>query len=404
MPGTWIKPQQVERYMNARRKGYSQKVASIKAGFSERRGRDIEHQRRLDPTLQDHHRRTRPDPLITVWEEDLKPLLTQTPSLMPMTLLEYLQDKYPGRYPDGILRTLQRRVKQWRAVEGPDKEVMFRQTQEIGRQGLSDFTSLKNVRITIAEKTFVHRLYHFRLSYSRWSFIKVVQGGESFPALTQGLQEALKKLGGCPKEHRTDSLSAAFKNISQKSKEDMTSRYETFCRHYGMVATRNNRGKGHENGSIESSHGHIKRRIVQALLLRGNNHFERISDYQQFIDEVVDRSNQRNAHPIHIEKKALLPLPIRNAMDYIPVSVIVSSSSTIAVRRVIYTVPSRLQGEVLTVRLYDDQLVCYLGTHHVVTLKRIHLCGKNRRGRDRLITTMSFILSSKSHKLFVIHS
>ncbi len=161
-------------------------------------------------------------------------------------------------------------------LHGPDKEVIFRQTHEPGQQALSDFTQLKRVAITIDKKPFKHLLYHFKLAYSRWSYLRVVQGGESFSALAEGLQEALWRLGGSPKEHRTDSLSAAFKNLTKDAASDITQRYEDFWPHYHMKATRNNRGAKHENGSIESPHGHLKKRIGQALLLRGSNDFDSV--------------------------------------------------------------------------------------------------------------------------------
>lgn len=250
---------------------------------------------------------------------------------------------------------------------------MFAQTHEPGRQGLSDFTKLKNMTITIAGMPFEHLLYHFRLAYSHWSFMKVIQGGESYAALAEGLQEALHKLGGAPKEHRTDSLSAAFKNLHHETPEDVTRRYDAFCRHYGMTATRNNRGLGHENGSVESPHGHMKRRIEQALLIRGSYDFESIQAYQLFVDGVVEQANRRNAKTIHLERPYLKSLPPTHAADYSEVRVVVTSSSTIAVKKVTYTVPSRLQGEVLNVRIYDDRLLCYLGYQHVITLQRVYV-------------------------------
>ena len=325
MPGTWIKPRQVELYMEARRKGHTQSVAAAKAGISERSGRDIERGRRINPQERKRNWRTRPDPLENGWEGELRPMLERTPALTAITLLEYLQSQYPTDYPDNVLRTLQRRVKQWQALWGPEKEVMFRQAHEAGRLGLSDFTKIKKVEIMIAGKLFDHLLYHFRLAFSHWSFIKVIQGGESYPALAEGLGEALQKLGGCPRDHRTDSLSAAFKNLTHREQEDMTRRYDALCRHYGMSASRNNRGKSHENGSIESPYGHIKRRIEQALLLRGNNNFESVADYQSFINDVVDQANRRNAKAIDIERKALLPLPSKQAIDYVERRAIVSS-------------------------------------------------------------------------------
>ena len=143
----------------------------------------------------------------------MAPLLAQAPDLTGLTLLEYLEDTFPGDYDGRILRTLQRRVQHWKAVHGPDKAVIFRQQAEPGRQGLSDFTHVASA-ITLAGQPFVHLLYQFRLAFSGWRHVQVVQGGESYAALSEGLQGALRQLGGCPREHRTDSLSAAFDNLT----------------------------------------------------------------------------------------------------------------------------------------------------------------------------------------------
>ena len=356
--------------MSARADGDTQVLASAKSGISERTGRDIEHNKRLDPKQQDRCWRTREDPFESVWESELVPMLNDHPGLRPMTLLDYLQDQYPSKYPDSCLRTLQRRIKEWRSLHGPAKDIIFRQTHEPGRLSLSDFTELKQVVITINGAEFKHLLYHFRLSYSGWSYMKVIQGGESYTALSEGLQEALWRLGGSTKEHRTDSLSAAFKNLSKDAKEDITARYANFCEHYNMVASRNNRGVSHENGSVESPHGHIKRRIKQGLLLRGSNDFNSIAEYQSWLDEILKAHNKRNAKGILVERDYLQPLPMSKTADYTEQVVRVSGSSTINIRRVVYTVPSRLQHETLKIRIYDDRLMCYLGATHVITLHR----------------------------------
>lgn len=367
--------------MNTRSQGHTQSVSAAKAGISERTGRDIEQGKYNSPHQIVRHWRTRLDPVSLVWENELVPMLEQTPTLQPITLLEYLQSHYPEQYDDSLLRTLQRRVKQWRSVYGPDKEVMFRQQHTPGRQGLSDFTKLKRATITIAGQKFPHLLYHFRLAFSGWSSMKIIEGGESFTALAEGLQRALQRLGGAPLEHRTDSLSAAYKNLNLDEQKDMTVQYQSLCFHYSMKATRNNPGVGHENGSIESPHGHLKRRIEQALLLRGSIDFESVRAYQEFIDHVVQQHNNRNAKGISIERQKLQTLPKNNAVDYTEVRAIVSSSSTIDVRRVTYTVPSRLQGEVLQIRLYDDRLECYLGQQHIINLGRIYPAGRTSRAR-----------------------
>ena len=269
-------------------------------------------------------------------------------------------------------------MKQWRAIEGEAQEVIFRQIHPSGLRGLSDFTTLKRVTITLRGTVFAHLLYHFRLACSGWSHMKVILGGESFTALAEGLQEALWRLGGVPHEHRTDSLSAAFKNLTNDEKDDSTERYAQLCAHYGMTPTRNNRGAGHENGSIESPHGHIKRRIEQALLLRGHTDFDSVEAYQAWLDGVVNRHNRRNAKSVAAEKADLLPLPCRKTTDYTEVCARVTTSSTIDVRRTTYTVPSRLKGESLRIHLYHDRLEGYLGSISVITLTRKYATGDKR--------------------------
>lgn len=361
--------QQVKIFMSQRQQGKTQASAAAKAGISERTGRRIEREG-ARPDKDARHWRTRNDPFSEVWAE-VAQQLERSPDLQALTLLEWLQDRYPGQYPDKLLRTLQRRVKEWRARHGPDKEVMFPQVHELGRQGLSDFTKLKDVSITIRGERLEHLLYHFRLACSGWCHVRVVLGGESFTALAEGLTEALQRLGGVPAEHRTDSLSAAFRNLDRDAQRDLTERYEALCRHYGMDASRNNRGRGHENGSIEAPHGHLKRRIRQRLALRGSSDFDSVADYQAFIDSVAAGIRKRNTERIRLERAQLAPLPFRPGVAYTEAMVRVTSSSTIVVRRVLYSVPARLIGERLRVHIYDDRLVLHLGGRALLTLTRL---------------------------------
>jgi hypothetical protein len=225
-----------------------------------------------------------------------------------------------------------------------------------------------------------HRLYHFRLAYSGWESAHVVLGGESFVALAEGLQNALWGLGRVPREHRSDSLSAAFRNLDRNAREDLTQRYEELCAHYGMTPTRNNPGVAHENGSIESSHGHLKKAIEDALLLRGSRDFSTLEDYRGFVDEVVERRNKRNTKQIAIERPHLLSLPARRTSDYEEELVTVTSHGGFTLRKVFYTVPSRLIGHRLRVRLYDDRLECFLGSTPIITLRRGRASASGKRG------------------------
>jgi hypothetical protein len=205
--------------------------------------------------------------------------------------------------------------------------------------------------ITVAGQPLEHRLYHFRLAWSGFEHAHVVLGGESFVALAEGLQNALWSLGGVPREHRSDSLSAAFRNLDSQTGQDLTRRYDELCRHYGMEPTRNNAGIAHENGAIEGSHGHLKRAIEDALLIRGSRDFDDLAGYRRFIDEIVSRRNARNAKRIDAERAELKALPERRSADYEEVTVPVTSSGGFTLRKVFYTVPSRLIGHRLRVRL-----------------------------------------------------
>ena len=192
------------------------------------------------------------------------------------------------------------------------------------------------------------------------------------------MTRALERLGGVPHEHRTDSLSAAFRNLDVQAQADVTERYQALCAHYGMQATRNNPGRGHENASIESPHGHLKRRIAQRLALRGSTTFASIADYQAFLDACTASINRRNARRITAERAALAPLPCRRAVDYTELVVRVTSSSTIALRRELYSVPARLIGERLRVHLYDDRLVLHHAQRELLTLTRVRASDHQR--------------------------
>ena len=277
------------------------------------------------------------------------------------------------RHPEldaGVRRTLERRVRSWRALHGAEQEVIFRQTHEPGRIGLSDFTDMNAAGITIAEIALDHRLYHFRLAYSGFEHAHVVLGGESFVALAEGMQNALWSLSGAPGEHRTDSLSAAFRNLDADASADLTRRYEALCANYGMTPTRNNAGLAHENGAVEGPHGHLKRAIADALLLRAIHAFPDLFAYRRFLHELVGRPNARNAWRNDIERASLKALPRHRSCDYEETVVRVTSSGGFTLRKVFYTVPSRLIGHRLRVRLCDDRLALFLGGTPLLELPR----------------------------------
>jgi hypothetical protein len=373
-----IETYQIRVYMNARELGLTQVEAASIAGFSERTGQRIEAGDHQPNRGRVRDWRSCPDPLAGVWETELEPMLRATPALQPMTLFEWLQEHYPGKYPQ-VLRTLQRRVAAWKALHGDAKEVMFELRHEPGMMGLSDFTELKGIEIIIAGQPFEHLLYHYRLAYSGWQYAQIIQGGESFIALSEGLQNALFACGGVPKQHRTDSLSAAYRNMGGVRNKPLTRLYDDLCHHYRMQPTRNNTGIAHENGAIESPHGHLKNRIRQALLLRGSNHFDSIAQYQELINDAIHKLNAQHHAKIEEEKQYLQPLPKYRVADYEVLTATVSCRSTIDVRCVLYTVPARLIGRQLELHLHHDRILGFLGNQPVVALPRIRVTDKDKR-------------------------
>lgn len=372
------------------RKHHSQELAAAKAGISERSARRIEHAGAVPSQQPRRYWRSRANPFAAVWETEVVPLLKSSSKLMAITVLRKLQEEHPGCFADGTLRTLQRHIRQWRALHGAAKEVFFPQEHAPGHRGLSDFTDMAELRITISGAPFAHLLYHYVLAFSRWEHAEIVDGGESFEALSKGLQNALWQSGGVPREHRTDSLSAAFKNLTEEA--DFTARYTGLLEHYGMVGTRNNRGASHENGSVESSHRHLKDAIEQALLLRGHRDFADRAAYETFVREVVMRRNRRHAAAFRIEREHLQDLPPRRTTDFVEDEARVTRCGTFTVRGVLYSAPSRLIGHRLKVRLYSDRLECFLSGALVLTLAR----GRRAdHGRGRMLDYRHFIEALK---------
>ncbi len=370
MPGRPVTDQQARLYMHDRPR-HPQRLAAARAGFSERTARRLEGDPRLPSQRRAERGRTVPDPLAGVWEPVVLPILERDPSVQAVTLLRHLQMTDPDAFPDDrIRRTLERRVRDWRALHGPARDVIFRQAPEPGRLALSDFTDAGALGVTIAGAPFDHRLYHFALAYSGWEHAAVVLGGESFTALAENLQNALWGLGGVPHEHRTDSLSAAYRNLTREAAEDATRRYEELCAHYGLIASRNNPGEAHENGAVESHHRHLKTALDQALILRGSRDFAGLAEYRTFVDQLVARRNRRREDAVRAETAALRPLPPRRTTDFIEIVARVTRTGGFLVHGVFYSAPARLIGHRLRIHVYDDRIEAWLGATRVVTHPR----------------------------------
>lgn len=375
-------------------------TAAAKAGLSRATGYRIVQDPRL-PSQRDRPReRRRPDPLEHIFDAEVVPLLQAAPGLRAVAVFEEMLRRHP-ELPPGIRRTLERRIRAWRALHGEDREVIFRQVHEPGRLGLSDFTDMGALGVTVAGQPLDHLLYHFRLPWSGFEHAHVILGGESFVALAEGLQNALWSAGGTPTHHRSDSLSAAFRNLDAEVKADLTTRYEALCAHYRMTPTRNNKGVAHENGSIESAHGHLKSIIRDALLMRGSPDFDDLNAYRAFVDEIVGRRNAARGKGIAAERPHLQDLPDRRTTDFEEVIVTVSSTGGFTLRKVFYTVPSRLIGHRLRVRLFDDRLELFVGGTHLLTLPRGRAQANGKH--DQVVNYHHVIHSLRKKPMALLH-
>lgn len=317
--------------------------------------------------------RTRPDTFESVWPE-IEELLDRDVRIEAKTILDQLSRQYPGRFQESQLRTLQRRVKSWRARNGPPREVFFPQQHVAARQAQSDFTHMTEVGVRIGGQPFKHLFYHFTLVYSNWEW-GMICASESWESLSEGLQEALWQLGGVPAEHRTDSLTAAVKPSG--GRQAFTERYEGLLRHYGMRASHTTPGRGHENGDIEQSHHRFKRAVEQELILRGSLDFGTREDYELFLRQLLERRNSLRQQRLEDEIKALRELPERRLESYTRETHRVSRNSTICIRHNHYSVPSQLIRERVEIRIYGGHLEVWYGGDMVERMERLRGEGKS---------------------------
>lgn len=355
-----------------------QGVAAAKAGISERSARRID-MKELQPQLGQRTWRTRPDPLIDVWASIVVPWLERNETISSIGIFDYLCEYHGDCFDPRARRTLERRIRAWRQLHGPEQDVVFLQTHAPGDLGIADFTVV-NEPVTICAQPLKHRLFHYRLVASGWAYVQVVCGGESFSALSDGLQNAFWQSGGVPRQLRTDSLSAAYKNKAEH--DDFTCQFGQLCQHYGVRATRNNRGVAHENGAIESPNNHLKRQLHQALVLRGSFEFDTLEAYNKFVQQLVARRNRRVATAWADERRQLRPLPSKRSVNYSEQRIRVTRSSTIEIRRIVYTVPSRLIGARVTVRIYDTKLEIWCANECTLTLDRVFAPAGKTRARS----------------------
>lgn len=380
-----VKDIQVRRLMKLRNQKKTLAAAAAAAGMDEKTARKYLKSGKL-PSQMGRSRpwRTRPDAYGEVWGE-VEKILRDSPSVEAKTLFDYLCRQYEGRFQEGQLRTLQRRVKTWRAVHGEAGEVMFPQSYDPGDQCQSDFSWMSKLGITLAGQAFDHMIYHFVLAYSNWESVTICFS-ESFESLSAGFQNALWELGAIPQEHRTDRFSSAVNNLS--SLEEFTQRYQGLLKHYGLEATHTQAGRPHEKGDIEQSHHRFKKAVAQELILRGSRDFSSRQHYQEFLQTMVRRRNAMRTRKLKQELDVMRRLPQRRLEDFGRERVKVSRNATIHVRHNTYSVNSRLIGERVEVRIFADHLEVFYGGQRLEKMERLRGEGKHRINYRHVIESL----------------
>ena len=332
---------QVRRLREAMNREKTLEQAAVVSGMSVKTAGKYKSGKLPSEMKPDHIWRTRKDPFKAVWPEIL-PFLQENPGLQAKTLFEYLNETHQNKYQEGQLRTLQRKIRRWRATEGPAKEVFFPQIHLPGEIGASDYTHMGELKVTIKGEPFDHLFYHFVLTYSNWETGSICFS-ESYESLSEGLQNALWALGGVPQNHRSDRMSAAINKDC--SREMFTDRYGALLRHYEMRGLSINARKANENGDVEQGNNRFKIALGQALMLRGSRDFENRTEYEQFAMNVMRKRNLARQTRFNEEIPFLKRLPSKKLLDTKSINLKVGKSSTINVLHNTYSVDSRFIGE-----------------------------------------------------------
>ncbi len=380
-----VTDQQVRRLLKLIQSKNNFGIAAMKAGMDEKTARKYRKMRKLPSELkQENNWRTRKDPFGDVWD-GIKGMLSINPGLETKTIFEDLQRKEPGRFADGQLRTLQRRIKNWRATEGPAKEIFFAQIHKPGELCQSDFTHMDKLGVTIDGVPFDHMIYHFVLTYSNWE-AGTICFSESFESLSHGLQNALWELGGIPHHHRTDRLGSAVNK--ETNPEEFTRRYQDIMDHYRLTPCKTNPYSPNENGDVEQRNYRFKKAVDQALLLRAHRNFKDRKEYEDFLSKLFGQLNAGRKTRLSEELEVLHRLPKRRIDSCKKLDLKVGPGCTIRVNHNVYSVSSRLIGEKIQVRLYMECLEIWYGQKKVDTLPRLRGEGKHKINYRHIIDSL----------------
>jgi hypothetical protein len=363
---------QVRILMREREKGRTQTQAAASANLKSRQTVARYEQDGHYPSERRVPRsyRTRPDPFEADWPS-IERMLADAPELEAQAVMDWLCERHPERYQPGQVRTLQRRLADWR-VRHREQIASLEQVRRPGEVLQTDGTWLTELGVTIGGAQFKHLLLHSVLPYSNWEWGRIAQS-ESLAALRLGLQSALVKLGAVPVWHQTDNSSAATYPLKGESAHErgFTPGYLQLLGHFGIKPVRTHVRSPDENGDVEAANGGLQRALEQHLLLRGSRAFPDLSSYEAFIFEVMTRRNQRRQNRLLEELAVMKPLRVAPLASYTELQVRVNKGSLIRVHHNSYSVPTGLIGHLVLVRVWEWQLEILFQGKVVETLPRL---------------------------------
>jgi transposase InsO family protein len=254
----------------------------------------------------------------------------------------------------------------------PSREIHFAQVTEPGQIIQTDWTRAGELGITIAGVAYGHLLCHSVLIHSNWEWATRCSS-ESVLSLRAGIQAALVRLGRAPRIWQIDNSSTATHRLSNAGKQrGFTDDFLAIAAHFGMEPRTINVGCPNENGDVESLNGHLKRRLRQHLLLRGSAEFASLERYDIFLLEVLEKANAGRTAKVAEELESMRELPSSLLPDYQEYELRVGWQSTIRVKEMAYSVPSRLIGQKVRTRVSETQIEVFCGRETVCTLPRRH--------------------------------
>lgn len=368
---------QVRILLFQRSEGRSQAQAAAKANLRSRKTVAKYEGSGLLPSQMKVSRsyRTRPDPFADAWPQ-VRDMLEASPTLEAKTVFEWLRSEHPGQYELSQLRTFQRRVSDWRALN-QEQVLTLEQVRQPGRCMQTDGIDLGQLGVTVQGQPLRHWLIHTVLPYSNWEWGVIAQS-ESLIAITRAFQAAVVKLQHVPAEHQVDNTTAATHKLRRRSEDDRVAEsgrgynegYLAMLAHFAVEPRTTHLNCPDENGDVEGLNGALLRAFEQELLLRGSRDFESIEEHERWCQSIMDKRDKGRTRRLQEELAAMRPLSAASWPERREYRLRVSRMGTVQVLNNSYSVPSGLRGRRVTVYAYEWYLEVLFGGRLVQRMAR----------------------------------